>query len=114
MATATRSSHRYRVAPRNGRQGGGSRIRWDRLGRVVLVVVIFAVLASYVSPTLNVFDTWRDSKAAEERLATLKAENERLVRQNRELDEPTAAVAEARKLGMVAPGEQAYVIDGLE
>ena len=63
MATATRSSHRYRVAPRNGRSGGGSRIRWDRLGRVVLVVVIFVVLASYVSPTLNVFDTWRDSKA---------------------------------------------------
>jgi len=113
MATATRSRSTYRVAPRNGSGGRASRIRWDRLGRVVLVVVIFAVLASYISPTLNVFDTWRESNAAEQRLTALKAENERLERQNRELKQPSAAVAEARKLGMVAAGEQAYVIDGL-
>jgi cell division protein FtsB len=113
MATATRSRPGYRVAPRRG-PSRASRIRWDRLGRVVLVLVIFVVLASYISPTLNVFDTWRESNAAESRLSTLKAENDRLERQNRELGQPSAAVAEARKLGMVAPGEQAYVIDGLK
>lgn len=79
----------------------------------MLVLVLFGVLASYVSPTLNVFDTWRESKAAETRLGELKAENGRLERQLRTLEGSAAAVAEARKLGMVAPGEQAYVIDRL-
>ena len=44
----------------------------------------------------------------------LKGENEKLTRQAKELEKPAAAIAEARKLGMVAPGEQAYVIDGLK
>lgn len=113
MATAARPRHSYRLAPRNGRGSRASRIRWDRLGRIILVLVLFAVLASYVGPTLHVFETWRESKAAEERLATLKAENERLDRQARELERPAAAIAEARKLGMVGPAELAYVIDGL-
>lgn len=111
MATQTQRRYRPKVVPRDERRG--SRVRWDRLGRVILVLVLFGVLASYVGPTLNVLDTWRESKAADRELTALKSENERLQRQVRDLEGPAAAIAEARKLGMVGAGEQAYVIDGL-
>lgn len=111
MPTHAQPRYRARVVPRGSSRG--SRIRWDRVGRVVLVLVLFAVLASYVGPSLKVFDTWRESRAAQTQLAGLKSENDRLGRQARELEEPAAAIAEARKLGMVGSGEQAYVIDGL-
>lgn len=113
MASATQPRYRARVVPRERRGTRGSRIRWDRFGRVALVVVLFAVLVSYIGPTLRVFDTWRESKAGAARLATLKEENERLSRQARELEQPAAALVEARKLGLVGPGERAYVVDGL-
>lgn len=114
MASASaQPRYKPRVVPRGSRGSRASRIRWDRFGRVVLVVVLFAVMVSYVGPTLQVFGSWRESRAAESRLAVLKAENERLDRQAKQLEEPAATMAEARKLGLVAPGEQAYVVEGL-
>ena len=110
MATA-RSAPRYRVAPRGASRA--SRVRWDRVGRVALVLVVFAILASYIGPSLGVFEAWRESSAAEARLAELREENDRLVRQANALEGDAAAIAEARKLGMVGPGERAYVVDGL-
>ena len=112
MATATaRPRYKARVAPRSSSRG--SRVRWDRLGRVCLVIVFFVVLASYIGPTMNVFESWRESKASQERLAELKSENERLSRQANHLDSEVAMMAEARKLGLAADGEQAYVVKGL-
>ena len=57
---------------------GPSRVRWDRIGRVALVLVLFGVLVSYLNPVVNLVDAWRDSKAGEERLVELKGENVRL------------------------------------
>jgi cell division protein FtsB len=112
MATATaRPRYRARVVPRGSSRA--SRIRWDRLGRVCLVLDFFAVLVSYIGPTLNVFESWRESKASEGRLAELKAEDKRLARQADQLDSPAATMAEARKLGLVGAGEQAYVVKDL-
>ena len=72
MAGTAHPRYRARVVPR---QGGGraSRIRWDRFGRVALVLVLFAVLVSYIGPTLNVFESWREGRAAESRLADPEA-----------------------------------------
>ena len=65
-----------RPAPRRvRRRGGPSRVRWDRIGRVALVLVLFGVLVSYLNPLVNLADAWRDSKAGEERLLELKGEN---------------------------------------
>lgn len=115
MSSTTVRRYRPRIAPRAGRgRGRGSRIQWDKLGRIVLVLVIFAVLVSYVRPVVNLVGTWRDARAAEERLVELKAEKQRLQRRANELKTPAATVREARKLGLVGPGEQAYVVKGLE
>jgi cell division protein FtsB len=116
-ATAVRPRRRYkaRVAPRKGQgRTTGSRIQWDRVGRIALVLVLIAVLASYIKPAINLFETWRGSTAAEQELIQLEAENKKLERRAELLKTPAAAMAEARKLGMVGPGEQAFKISGLE
>ena len=97
-----------------GRRVGPSRIRWDRIGRVALVLVLFGVMVSYLNPVVNLVDAWRDSKVGEERLAELQRENISLTSQVEQAEDPLTMEREARKLGMVKPGEQAYVIDGLD
>jgi cell division protein FtsB len=88
-------------------------VRWDRVGRVALVLVLFGVMVSYLNPVVSLVDAWRDSKASEERLAELKAEHAQLEQQVQQASSPLTMEREARKLGLVKPGERAYVIEGL-
>jgi cell division protein FtsB len=76
------------------------------------VLVLVAILASYVGPSLKFFDSWRDSKAEHASLAALQAENQQLHKRLDNLAGPDAAERGARKIGMVAPGEGAFVIKG--
>jgi cell division protein FtsB len=112
-ASAARG-YRLRPAPRARTRGSASRIRWDRLGRVVLVIVLFAVLASYINPAVNFIDAWRDSRAEYSQLRDLRSENAKLRERLTALDGEGAAERAARKLGMVLPGEGSYVIKGLD
>ena len=108
------SARAYRVAPRRRARGRpASRIHWDKLGRVVLVIVLFVVLLSYVNPAVNFIDAWRDSRAQRSELLELRQEHERLAAKAAALEDSDAAVRAARKLGMVAEGERSYVIRGL-
>jgi cell division protein FtsB len=101
--------YRLRPAPRRGGRRA-SRVRWDKLGRVVLVIVLFAVLASYVSPVLNFVDAWQDSRAERTELQQLQREYSELRVRAATLDGPDAAERAARGLGMIAPGESSYAI----
>lgn len=113
MATAAaRPRYRARVAPRRSSRLSG--VRWDRIGRVALVLVLIAVGLSYISPAMNLFSSWRESNDAQARLGELKAENESLVRRAETSKQPAAETTEARKLGLIGPGEQAFVVDGLK
>ena len=105
--------YRMRPAPRRRSAGHGSRIHWDKLGRVVLVLVLFAVLASYIGPTMGFVSAWRDSGSKREQLRQLQQENERLRARAAGLDGSAEAERSARKLGMVAVGERSYVVRGL-
>ena len=78
------------------------------------MLVLFAVLASYVKPVINLFDTWQESKAAEQRLHELQAENERLSSGPSSSTRPPRRCARRASSGMVGPGEQAYMISGLK
>jgi cell division protein FtsB len=95
------------------RRAGPSRIRWDRVGRVALVLVLFGVMVSYLNPMVNLLQAWQGSKASEQQLAQLKQERAALTRELREVSTPATLQREARKLGMVRPGEHAYVVHGL-
>ncbi len=107
--------YRMRPAPRPRRRGGGpaSRIRWDKVGRVALVLVLAAVLISYINPVVNFLDAWGDSRSEYSSLAELREENAKLRQRITTLDESEAAERAARRDGMVAIGEAPYVIRGL-
>jgi cell division protein FtsB len=103
-----------RPAPRRASRGRPrSRIHWDKLGRVVLVLVLFAILVSYVGPTLKFVGSWRDAGAQRAELRSLQQQNTRLRERAATLGESAAAERAARKLGMVSIGERSYVIRGL-
>ena len=105
------SARAYRIAPRRRTRGHpASRIHWDKLGRVVLVIVLFAILVSYVNPVANFIDAWRDSRAQRSELQQLHHEYSRLSARAASLDDPGAAARAAREVGMVAGGERPYVI----
>jgi cell division protein FtsB len=111
MTARTHAARGYRMRPAPRRGGArASRVRWDKLGRVILVLVLFAVLASYVSPVLNFVDAWRDSGTERTQLQELQRENAALRSRAGSLDGPDAAERAARRLGMVATGERSYVI----
>jgi cell division protein FtsB len=95
------------------RKSGPSRIRWDRLGRIALVLVLFGVMVSYLNPLVNLVEAWQGSKSSDAQLAQLKQERLELTQQLREVSSPAALEREARRLGMVKPGEHAYIVHGL-
>ena len=84
---------------------------WERLGRIALVLVLFAILVLYINPVVNFLDAWRDSRAESAQLADLKGENRELRERATTLAEPDAAERGARNLGMVEPEERSVVID---
>ena len=77
-------------------------------------MVLFGVMVSYLNPVVNLFDAWKDSKAGEEQLVELQRENASLEQQVRDASSPMMLEREARKLGMVKPGERAYVVRGFD
>ena len=108
----TRSS-KEGTAPPGERRVGPSRIRWDRVGRIALVLVLFGVMVSYLNPLVNLLEAWQGSKSSESQLAQLKQERVDLTGQLRAASSPATLEREARRLGMVKPGEHAYVVHGL-
>ena len=107
------STHAYRVAPRRaGSRRPATRVDWERLGRVSLVLILFGILALYINPIVNFVDAWRDSGTESAQLAELKGENRELQSRAATLEQPDAAELGARKLGMVSPDERSVVICG--
>jgi cell division protein FtsB len=113
VSARAQSGYRLRPAPRTARRSGAGRIQWDRVGRVALVLVLAAILASYVRPALNFFDAWQDSKAEHASVAALTKENAQLKQRMTTIQGPDAAERAARKLGMIANGEGSFVVRGL-
>jgi len=89
------------------------RVRWDRVGRVALLLLLAGVVALYVQPARSYVSTWRDSNAKQAELERLEREHDALARRARELRSPRTIETEARRLGMVRPGERPYVVSGL-
>lgn len=104
-----------RPAPQRPRvlPGGGRQIRWDRVGRVGLLVVLLGVIALYVGPTISFVETIGENKARTAELQELKQENRKLRERRAGLKDPEVLEREARRLGMVKPGERPYIVKGL-
>ena len=76
-------------------------------------VLLTLVALAYVGPLHSLFSTWHESNAKQAQLHQLQREHEALVRRARALRDPRTVQAEARRLGMVKPGERSYVVGNL-
>jgi hypothetical protein len=115
QAGRSRSATRRRPAARRRRpaaRSGPSRIKWDRVGRVALTLVLAAVLYSYLGPSVNFFKTYTGTTAAKAELHQLLHENRRLHNRIQSSEDPLVVQREARAQGMVAEGETPVVIRG--
>ena len=102
------AARRRTVAPR--RTGT---IRWDRVGRVALLLVLGAIVLSYAAPLQHWFEQRRTASEHAAELRRLEDENAALKRRAHDLTRPDAIEREARRLGMVKQGERPYVIENL-
>lgn len=107
MAAATTRALPRRASHRLKRGG----IRWDRLSRVALLVLLGAILLMYVSPAKHWWESSRTAAAQNAELQHLEAENKRLRERSALLQDPDTLELEARKLGMTRSDERAYVIE---
>jgi cell division protein FtsB len=106
---ARRPAPRRKPAPRRG----GSRVRWDRVGRIALTLVLAAVLYSYLNPAINLVRTYTATTAAKAEFHEALRENKRLHRRIQTADDPIVISRKARARGMVAEGETPIVVRGL-
>lgn len=90
-----------------------ARVRWDRLGRIAMLCVLFALVYLYVSTGLHMFSTWKQSRRDHAVVAKLEVEHGKLVREHNKLSSQSTLEREARQLGMVRPGEQGYIVGNL-
>jgi cell division protein FtsB len=122
MSPARQSAAHARTRPSTDRRppqrprvvaGGGRAIRWDRVGRVALLMVLLGVVALYVGPSLNFFHTYREAQSRRGEVRQLQAENAKLRARRKALQNPRTLEREARRLGLVKPGERPFIVKGL-
>jgi cell division protein FtsB len=102
---------RQRTARRAGSPFDG--VRWDRLGRIALLLVLAALLYLYLSAGVRLFTTWSAEHHDNASVVALRHEHALLAQQHAALARQSTLEAEARRLGMIKAGEQPFVITGL-
>jgi len=90
-----------------------ARVRWDRLGRVAMLCVLVALAYLYLSAGIHLLSTWREARSDSAKVTTMQREHRRLQDQHDALGRLGTVEAEARRLGMMKPGERPYIVSGL-
>lgn len=106
MATPSARARRSSASSPSG-------IRWDRLTRWALLGLVAVLLLLYVAPVRSYLSSTDRAAVEQTKLQKLKAEHTELKRQRDALQGPQAIEAEARRTGMVKPGEKPFVVSGL-
>jgi len=88
-------------------------IRLDRITRLAFLVVILGVVGLYVGPLHSYVTARQEAGERRAQVEELRKENRELRARRAALNDPGALEQEARKLGMVRPGERAYVVRDL-
>jgi len=91
----------------------GSRVRWDRIGRVGLLVVLCVVAGLYVQQALAYLAVRTQANGQKAIVHQLSQANRALRAQQRSLSQPSTIASDARALGMVRVGEHPYEVTGL-
>jgi cell division protein FtsB len=90
-----------------------AQIRWDRLGRLAMLCVLVAIAYLYLSAAVSLLSTWRESRHDSAQVLALERQGRELIHQHDVLVSQSTLDIEARKLGMIRPGEQGYFVSGL-
>jgi cell division protein FtsL len=88
------------------------RVRWDRVGRVALLVVLVVVAGLYVQDAMSYLATRSQADRQQAIVKQLARQNAALAREQQSLQDPATIERDARGLGMVLPGERPYVVMG--
>jgi cell division protein FtsB len=88
-------------------------VRWDKVGRIAMLCVTVAIVYLYLSAGIRLFSAWGESKRDSAQVRVLERQNRALRQQRATLASSGTVQAEARRLGMIRPGEQAYMVSGL-
>ena len=88
------------------------RVRWDRVGRVSLLIVLAVVVGLYVKQGLSYFSVRSQADQQRATALVLARQNQKLAAEQQLLREPSTIQRDARALGMVRHGERSYVIVG--
>ena len=89
------------------------RLKWERIGRVALVVVLAVVIGLYVQRALTYLSVRSQASQQLAIMHQLSRQNARLTREQKALNDPATIEKDARALGMVLPGERPYAVSGL-
>ncbi len=89
-----------------------ARIRWDRVGRVTLLLMLGVVVGLYVQHTLSYLAVRAEANQQRAIVERLSRDNAQLTQQQRSLTNPATIVRDARALGMVRLGEHPYSMTG--
>ncbi len=87
-------------------------MRWERVGRIGLLIVFAVVVGLYVEHTLSYLSTRAQADQQQAIVQSLTRQNAQLRQEQRSLNDPATIIRDARALGMVRPGERPYVILG--
>jgi cell division protein FtsB len=88
-------------------------VRWDRIGRVGLLVVLCVVAGLYVQQALAYLSVRTQAGQQRAIVQQLQRSNASLRAQERSLNNPVTILRDARALGMVRVGEHPYEVTGL-
>ncbi len=88
-------------------------MRWDRIGRTALLIVLVVVAGLYVQHIIEYFMARGAANTQHALVHGLARQNAALRAQRASLQQPDTIRHLARELGMVRSGERPYVILGL-
>jgi cell division protein FtsB len=89
-----------------------SGIRWDRIARISLLIVFMLVALIGARGALTFLHARSEAAQQLAIVRTLEHQNRQLSAQDRALRQPATITRDARVLGMVRSGEQAFVVTG--
>jgi len=116
--TATAAPRRHtRTSPQARRRAAARRkplrLRWEKIGRVALLVMLAVVVGLYVQRTLTYLSVRSQASQQLAIVQKLTRQNNKLSREAAALNNPATIEQDARALGMVRPGERPYAVSGL-
>jgi hypothetical protein len=102
-----------RTPQRPGVQTAAGRVRWDRLGRIAMLLVLLALVFLYLSAGLHMLSSWKQSSRDNARVSELQSEHRTLLHEHNLLSSQSNLEVQAHQLDMLPPGERPYIVKNL-